>query len=95
MSEAIEEPDDLGPDARNARDERILQRHCAQLREWFDSVQIVVTSHDEATGSSRAGSWGSGNWYTRFGSTKEWVLKKERQITNEQDQWDRDHEGDD
>jgi hypothetical protein len=57
------------------RDELVsmLKRHCVQLTEHFDSVQIICTKQmPDGTGSYR---WGEGNWYARMASVEEFVLQ--------------------
>ena len=49
----------------------LLSRHCTQLSEHFDSVQIIATSYDgEAT---RLMVSGRGNWYARLESARAWI----------------------
>ncbi len=66
---------DESDDEIKDRDTATLKKHVAMLEEHFDSVQIICTRREEA-GTIRA-DWGSGNWYARYGSVREWVLKEE------------------
>lgn len=55
--------------------EAILRKHCAQLSEHFDTVQIFVTRQEGAdTGCS---AYGTGNWFARFGQVKLWARANE------------------
>lgn len=51
----------------------MLKKHCEDLGEYFDSVQIFATTHDEE-GSASLNS-GVGNWFARFGQVSEWLTK--------------------
>lgn len=56
-----------------SRDEMqvIVDRHCHQLIEHFDAVQILVSLPDEGgTGSIYSG---RGNWYARQGMAQDFV----------------------
>jgi hypothetical protein len=59
-------------------DVETLERHANQLAESFDSVQIFVTRHEagEKDGTVNI-HLGAGNWFTRYGQVKEWVVKTE------------------
>lgn len=47
------------------------------LGEHFDTVQILVTRHEEGETGTVNASWGTGNWFARFGQVREWVIKSE------------------
>ncbi len=55
-----------------------IKRATDGLMEHFDSVAIFVTRHEpaEKDGTVNA-SWGAGNWFTRYGQIRTWVLKEE------------------
>lgn len=53
----------------------LLDKHCSQIGEHFETVQIFVTSFDPNEGTKNA-SWGSGNWFARYGQIKSWLEKK-------------------
>lgn len=55
----------------------LLGRHCSQLGEHFDTIQIFVTRYDEE-GTVNAYR-GSGNWFARFGQVQSWLEKKNEQ----------------
>lgn len=59
-------------------DLEIVKRHCQQLGEHFDSVQIFVTRHMPAELSgTRNINYGSGNWFTRYGQVQMWLKYSE------------------
>jgi hypothetical protein len=60
------------------KDSEILKRVVQSLSGKFDTVQIIATRHDlsEADGTSLAYS-GSGNWYARIGSVREFLIRWE------------------
>lgn len=66
------DPDDCPADMVRVR------KACEALIEHFDSVQIFATRHEpgekDGTVTIR---YGLGNWYTRYGHVKEWVIKEE------------------
>jgi hypothetical protein len=60
-------------DARRVRLTALLKATCQALRQDFDSVQIVCTSHADIgdDGETTVCCWGSGNWYARLASVEE------------------------
>jgi hypothetical protein len=60
------------------------------LSEFYESTQIFCTAHDASTNRTRAISLSRGNYYTRYGHVKEWLLEQD-EITR---QYIRDHEDD-
>lgn len=66
--------DDAGA-ALAAELEEILKRHALQLVEHFDSVQIIATKRHQA--GTLIVPRGEGNWYARYGSVRDWVLRQE------------------
>jgi hypothetical protein len=71
-------------DAQDERDTAVLKSHIARLMEHFDSVQIFVTRHENATGRTCGKRRGDGNWYARFGTVREWVTQQEEQMRMDQ-----------
>jgi hypothetical protein len=58
------------------KDMRILRNECARLSEHFETVQIFVTrNQDDGTVNAQ---FGTGNWYSRYGQIKLWLLREER-----------------
>lgn len=49
----------------------ILRRHCSQIMEHFDSVQIFVTR--TMPDGTRTIAWGDGNWFARYGQISYWL----------------------
>lgn len=60
---------------------------CEVLAEHFDSVHIFTTrlKDDEAPGDRGTVhiTWGSGNWFTRYGQIKSWLIKQDEQSRKE------------
>jgi len=59
------------------RDLKIIEQHLCQLGEHFDSVQIFATRHDPEAGGTVNAQMGSGNWFTRYGQVREWIIKED------------------
>lgn len=48
----------------------------SKLGEHFDSVQVFTTRHDPGEEKHTISiQLGSGNWYSRYGQVKSWVIK--------------------
>jgi hypothetical protein len=45
------------------------------LSEFFDTVQIFVTRHENSEVGTISVQKGSGNWYARVGQVHEWMTK--------------------
>ena len=59
-------------------DTEMVERHVRELGEHFDSVQILVSRHEPETEDGTISiSNGSGNWFARYGQTREWLIKAE------------------
>ena len=55
-----------------------LKKAIHALGEHFDSVQIFVTTHLPAeVGGTFHATVGVGNWYSRVGQIKEWVIHQD------------------
>lgn len=50
---------------------------CSALGEHFDSVHIFATSYKGGDKGTLHFQWGAGNWFSRFGQIRTWVLKQE------------------
>jgi hypothetical protein len=70
MSGAI----DMTPDEQN-----FLDGHVAKIAEHYDTVEIIVTRHENQQTLSR--SRGAGNWHARYASAKEFVAQCEASFT--------------
>jgi diaminopimelate epimerase len=57
--------------------ENIIDDCCAKLSEHCDSVQVFVTRYEN--GESKTYSCGTGNFYTRLGHVREWLMRKDAQ----------------
>ena len=54
----------------------LVQRATAQLMEHFDSVQIFVTKNC-GKGSTLSMKYGDGNWFSRYGQVRLWLMSEE------------------
>lgn len=65
------------PDEMKEAD-RLVREAVERISEHVDAVTIFVTKKRE---DGRDGTWrltfGSGNWYTRYGQIKQWVLSED------------------
>lgn len=63
---------------KGIQDLSIIDKHLDELAEHFDSVQIFVTRYEpNQEGSTINIHKGIGNWFTRFGFVKSWVIRCE------------------
>lgn len=63
--------------SQSDKDMAVLNHHVKMLRDHFDSVQIFATRHDEPNKKTIYADSGGGNWYSRFGLVKSWVIMQE------------------
>lgn len=55
-----------------------VKKACEALGEHFDTVQIFVTRHEPATEDGTINiAWSEGNWFTRYGQVREWLIKSD------------------
>ncbi len=59
----------------DAEELALLEKHAQDLGEHFDSVQIFATRHDASEGGTINLSYGSGNWFARYGQVADWITK--------------------
>lgn len=59
-------------------DER-LSKAARDLAEHYESVIIIAVTRSEDGGASTCTASGSGNFYSQFGSVREWILFKEEE----------------
>lgn len=64
--------------AENEHAQKLLEKSVSELGEHFDAVMVFAVRHDGATddGTFRAIK-GCGNWFSRYGVIKEWILREE------------------
>ena len=56
----------------------LVKKACQELGEHFDSVQIFVSRHEQGIEDGTLdASWGVGNFFSRYGQIKFWLLKQE------------------
>lgn len=56
----------------------LVKRACQELGEHFDSVQIFVSRHEQGIEDGTLdASWGAGNFFSRYGQIKFWLLQQE------------------
>lgn len=51
----------------------IVQKHLDEMMEYFDSIQIIAVRYDCESEETHRLSKGKGNWYSRYGSVRDWV----------------------
>ncbi len=61
-------------DETKDREIALIDSHVAQLMEHFDSVQILAT-RTKSDGTTIGVTRGRGNWYSRVGYAREWLLR--------------------
>ena len=65
----------------NLNDEKFLDEIVAKIAEQYDTVEIIVTRHEN--GQTLTRSRGAGNWHARYGSAKEYVAQCESSFAKE------------
>lgn len=65
----------MSTDAEREAQFKLVEKAVQDLCEHFDSVQIYATSQTEK--GALKFSWGAGNWFTRYGQVKEWIVREE------------------
>lgn len=63
-------------------DMKLIEHHAAILSEHFDTVEIITTRHQPNTGDKDENGTvmcnsGTGNYFARYGSVKEWLLRND------------------
>lgn len=85
MPEEYEGEDD--PEKNEELDQltKLIDGAVMRLLEHVDSVQIFVTKHKPGgkDTSTLHYTWGDGNWFTRYGQIKAWVVRQEEILRNE------------
>lgn len=67
---------------RNDELVKIIRSHASKIMEHVDSVQIIATVKDgEDTTFLQVG---LGNWFARFGSVREWLIKQEERTREDE-----------
>lgn len=63
----------------------IIKNHVKAMLPYFDTVQVFCTKyHEEETGYTSHFSHGTGNYLARYGQVKEWIVKEEKEMGNEE-----------
>ncbi len=72
-------------DAENERLTKLLERHAAVLGEHFESVRIfgVVNRGDGCYGRITRG---EGNYFSQYGSVRDWLIEQEQATRNHADE---------
>ena len=70
----------------------ILKKHCAQLMEMFDAIQILATCHDSESNQTTFFYQGRGNVFARRGLAREYL---EGPLPPVQEEEDDDDDGED
>lgn len=55
----------------------LAKQATAKIMELCDSCQIFLTVYDAETGATKHVTHGAGNWFSREGHVREWVLQNE------------------
>lgn len=63
--------------------QKLVDDHVAKLLEHFDSVTILVTSHDGDAGETSGYVGGGGDYYARIGKANEWLLMDKAQVVRQ------------
>lgn len=64
--------------AQSDHDLKMVREAAERLGEHFDSVQILTTRHEPGTEDGTVNvNYGVGNWFTRYGQVREWLIKCE------------------
>lgn len=59
-------------------DEKRVRKAIDDLMEFYDSCQVFVTRHDQATlDGTLTMSMGQGNWFARYGQIRTWVIRQD------------------
>ena len=69
--------DNLTPEEKKQKLQGIVKAHCGALLEHFDSVQIFTVKNNKDEKLSTSFHWGSGNYFSRYGQVKQWVIGEE------------------
>lgn len=73
-------------DDDSSAESKALTRAVNDLGEHWESVQIVVSRYDPATGETVSTARGTGNFHARLGSVRHWVSEmdlKDQMISEE------------
>jgi len=54
-----------------------LKRAAEALGEHYDAVHIFASRQDDD--GTMSASWGVGNWFTRYGQVRDWLVKREEE----------------
>jgi len=65
------------------KDFEMVKKATTSLGEHFDSVQIFVTRYSSQDRTLN-GSWGEGNWFSRYGLVREWLISEEERTKEKQ-----------
>ena len=62
----------------------VVRDAALRLAEHYDTVQIFVSSYEPGEdGSAESYSYGVGNWFTRYGVVRNWLIREEQGTRNE------------
>lgn len=71
------EPND---ESDRKRQEAMLDKHCDQLIEHFDSVVILASRYDPQTSLASLVKRGRGSYYTQYGIVQAWIKRQDAEI---------------
>lgn len=82
----------------NAKDDsevELVRKAVQQLGDHFETVQVFVSRHDPAIlEGTRTINLGAGNWFTRYGQIKDWIIKTDEGIRMDAQKWTEEEGGD-
>lgn len=59
---------------------KIIESAAAKLGENFDAVVVIASTHEQGSFGSRWAYSGTGNYYTRLGLVREWLIREEERM---------------
>ena len=69
---------------QNEKEYELVKKACQELGEHFDSVQIFTSRHEPGIEDGTLdASFGVGNFFSRYGQIKFWMLKQEATLGEE------------
>lgn len=65
-------------DVKEKADLDLVEKHVKQLGEFFDSVQIFTTRHEQGEKDGTINiALGCGNWFSRYGQVRDYLVKQD------------------
>jgi hypothetical protein len=67
----------MSKEAASDQEFEMVKKLAFALGEHFDAVQIMVSRHEPDKGGTHFINYGVGNWFSRYGQAKEWLVKQD------------------